>query len=89
MVLALQVSSSSKPEALISLDRKMHAEAEQVRRKYPASDIPSIWLIPLLEDTGTVRGIRSYLDRVWDYATQSRQSTQSVQARFGEIVGNF
>jgi hypothetical protein len=64
----------------------MHAEAEQVRRKNPAIEIPSIWLIPLLEDTGTVRGIRSYLDRVWDYATQSRQSTQSVQTRFGEIV---
>jgi aspartate/methionine/tyrosine aminotransferase len=86
MVLALQVSYSSKPEALISLDRKMHVQAEQVHRKLPSIELPSIWLIPLLEDTETIRNIQGYLDRVWDYATQSRQTAQSVQDRFSEII---
>ena len=32
LVLAIQISLSSKPEALISLDRKMHIQSEQARR---------------------------------------------------------
>ena len=86
MALALQVSYASKPEALISLDRKMHVQAEQIRRKHSSIELPSIWLIPLLEDLETVRDIRSYLDRVWDYATQSRQTAQSAENRFSEII---
>ncbi len=50
MALALQVSFSSKPEALVSLDRKMHNQAEQTRREHPSMELPSIWLIPLLEE---------------------------------------
>ena len=86
MTLALQVSLSSKPEALISLDRKMRIQAEQMRREHPSVELPSIRLIPLFENLEAVKTIRSYLDRVWDYATQSRSTAQSPQNRFAEII---
>jgi aspartate/methionine/tyrosine aminotransferase len=86
VALALQVSFSSKPEALIALDRKMRVQAEQTRREHPSVELPSIWLIPLLEDIDSVSAIRTYLDRVWDYAEQSRQTVQSPQDRFAEII---
>ncbi len=87
MSLAIQVSLSSKPEALISLDRKMRIQGEQTRREHPSVELPSIRPIPLFEDMDSVGNIRSYLDRVWDYATQSRQTAQSPQDRFSEIIG--
>jgi hypothetical protein len=86
VALALQVSFSSKPEALIALDRKMRIQAEQTRREHPSVELPSIWLIPLLEDIDSVSAIRTYLDRVWDYAEQSRQTAQPPQDRFAEII---
>ena len=86
MALAMQVSLSTKPEALISLDRKMRIQGEQARRDHPSTELPSIWLIPLFEDLETVRNVRSYLDRVWEYAAQSRTTTQSPQERFAEII---
>jgi aspartate/methionine/tyrosine aminotransferase len=86
VALALQVSFSSKPEALISLDRKMHTQAEQIRREHPSVELPSIWLIPLFEEVDPVKNIRSYLNQVWDYAAQSRQTAQTVQERFAEII---
>jgi hypothetical protein len=86
VALALQVSFSSKPEALIALDRKMRIQAEQTRREHPSVELPSIWLIPLLEDIDSVTAIRTYLDRVWDYAEQSRQTAQPPQDRFAEII---
>jgi aspartate/methionine/tyrosine aminotransferase len=87
VTLALQISLSSKPEALISLDRKMRIQGEQMRREHPSVELPSIRLIPLFEDIDSVRNIRSYLDRVWDYATQSRSTAQTPQNRFAEIIG--
>jgi len=86
MTLALQISLSTQPEALISLDRKMRTQLEQARRDYPASEHPSIWLIPLFEDIESIRNLRGYLDRVWDYAAQSRHTAQSPQSRFAEIL---
>jgi len=86
MTLSMQVSMSSKPEALISLDRKMRIQGEQTRREHPSAELPSIWLIPLFEDVDSVKNIRTYLDRVWDYATQSRQTAQSPQNRFAEVL---
>ena len=86
MTLAMQISLSTRPDALISLDRKMRTQLEQVRREYPASDLPSIWLIPLFENIDSVSNMRGYLDQVWDYAAQSRQTAQSPQDRFTEIV---
>ncbi len=86
MALALQVSYSSKSDALILLDRKMHTQMEQTLRENPAIELPSIWLIPLFEDIDSVGNIRVYLDKLWDYVIQSRQMTQSPQQRFAEIV---
>lgn len=86
MVLALQISLSSKPEALISLERKIRARGEQTFRESNIAELPTIWSIPLFEDVDAVRNIPSYLDRVWDYATQSRRSTQTAQERFAEIL---
>ncbi len=86
VALALQVSFSSKPEALIALDRKMRIQAEQTRRDHPDVELPPVWLIPLMEDIDSVSSIRTYLDRVWDYAVQSRQTAQSPQDRFAEII---
>lgn len=86
MALAMQISLSTKPETLISLDRKMRTQLEQARREYPSADLPSIWLIPLFEDIDAVNNIRGYLDQIWDYATQSRQTAQSSQSRFTEII---
>ena len=86
MTMGLQISLSSKPEALIALDRKMRIQAEQMRRDFDSAELPPVWLIPLFEDIDTVSNIRSYLDRVWDYATQSRHTLQSPQDRFKEII---
>lgn len=86
MTLALQISMSTKPDPLIALDRKLGAQTEQVRRLYPESELPNIWLIPLFEDYDAVTGIPNYLDRVWDYASQSRHTDQSPQERFSQIL---
>ncbi len=59
MALAMQISLSTKPEALISLDRKMRIQHEQTQRDHPSAELPSIWLIPLFEDIDVVREIRS------------------------------
>jgi aspartate/methionine/tyrosine aminotransferase len=86
MTLALQISLSSKPEFLVTLDRKMRTQAEQARRKFPAIDLPSIWLIPLFEEVEAVKNIPSYLEQIWDYANQSQSMSQTPQIRFSEIV---
>jgi len=80
------LSLSTKPEALIALDRKMRIQREQTRRDHPATDLAPIWLIPLFEDYDSIKNVRTYLDRVWDYATASRQTAQSPQNRFAEII---
>ncbi len=86
MTLALQVSMSSKSEALIALDRKMSTQAEQARREHPDAELPSIWLIPLFEELEAVTNIPTYMDRIWDYATQSRLTEQTPQSRLIEIM---
>jgi aspartate/methionine/tyrosine aminotransferase len=86
MTLGLQISLSSRPEALISLDRKMRIQADQMRREYAHSETPPIWLIPLFEDIDTVSDIHTYLDSIWNYAAQSRHTAQSPQKRFAEII---
>jgi hypothetical protein len=86
MTLALQISMSSKPEALIALDRKMSTQTEQARREHPGTELPSIWLIPLFEELEAVTHIPAYLDRLWDYATQSRHTEQTPQGRLAEML---
>ncbi len=89
MAMAVQISLSTRADTLISLDRKMRTQLEQVRRGNPSVDLPSIWLIPLFEDIESIRNIRGYLDQVWDYATQSRHTAQSPQNRFAEITSEI
>lgn len=86
LTLALQISMSTRPEALVALDRKMTAQAGQFRREYPGVDLPAIWLIPLFEAIEAVTQIPDYLDRIWDYATQSRHTDQTPQSRLSEIL---
>ena len=40
LALAMQISLSSKPDALISLDRKMHIQREQTRREHASVELP-------------------------------------------------
>jgi aspartate/methionine/tyrosine aminotransferase len=86
MTLALQISMSTKPEALITLNRKMSTQTEQARRRHPEAELPAIWLIPLFEDLDAVTNIPAYLDRIWDYATQSRHTEQTPQNRLAEML---
>jgi aspartate/methionine/tyrosine aminotransferase len=86
MVMALQVSMSTEPEAFIQLDRKIHAERENRLREDPQSTIPPIWIVPLFEDTNSIENLGKYLDRLWSYATQSRKIDQAQAERFTEMI---
>ena len=51
-------------------------------------EVGYLWLIPLFEDLEAVGNIPAYLDRLWDYATQSRRTDQSpVSIRIGLNAG--
>ncbi|NWG13485.1 MAG: aminotransferase class I/II-fold pyridoxal phosphate-dependent enzyme [Acidobacteria bacterium] len=89
MVLGLQVSMATRPEALISLERKMRARREHVLRDHPGTDLPAVWLIPLFENADAVRGITDYLGKLWEYALQSRRLNQDTRERFGEVIGEI
>jgi aspartate/methionine/tyrosine aminotransferase len=86
LMLGLQVSLSTKPEALISLDRKMAAQRDRMLRSQTAVAVPQVWLIPLFEDLESVRAIPGYLDKLWDHALQSRRAGQDAKDRFAEMV---
>lgn len=85
VVLALQVSMSTEAEALISLDRKLRARREAVLRSAQA-ELPIISTVPLFEDVEVVRNIRNYLDKIWEYAIQSRTLNQSPEQRLSEMI---
>jgi aspartate/methionine/tyrosine aminotransferase len=89
MVAALQVSMAARPEALIALDRKMISRREQVLRENPDLDLPSVWLVPLFEDVASVSSIPKYLNKLWEYAHQSRRSGQETKDRFAEMVSEI
>lgn len=86
MVMALQVSMSTKPEALISLDRKMRARREQSLRENQNVEMPSVWLVPLFEDLDAVRNLKNYLNKIWEYSLQSRRLNQETSERFTEVI---
>jgi hypothetical protein len=86
MVMALQVSMSTKPEMFISLDRKIRAQREQILRDNPKLEIPSIWLIPLFEDIDSVKNLKNYLNKIWEYSLQSRRLNQETRERFAETI---
>jgi aspartate/methionine/tyrosine aminotransferase len=85
MVLGLQVSMSTNPDALISLDKKFNSERERIIKNNP-DELPKVWSIPLFEDLDTVKNIENYLSKVWEYAGQSRSIEQNVNNRFSEIL---
>jgi aspartate/methionine/tyrosine aminotransferase len=89
LVLALQVSMTTKPEALISLDRKLRSKREEILREKTESELPNVWIIPLFEDIEAVKGISEYLNKVWDYAFQSRRMDQETSDRFSEIIAEI
>jgi aspartate/methionine/tyrosine aminotransferase len=89
LILALQVSMSTKAEALIALDRKMLARREHTLRKQPDLDLPSVKLIPLFEELDSVKAIPAYCSKLWDYAHQSRRVDQETKERFAEIVAEI
>jgi aspartate/methionine/tyrosine aminotransferase len=86
VILALQVSMSTQPEALITLDRKLRARREHTLRTNDQLELPTIQLIPLFEDPVSVKSIPSYLTKIWDYAFQSRRVKQETADRFAEII---
>jgi len=86
MVMALQVSMSTKAEALISLDRKLRSKREEILRQNPKAVIPSIWIIPLFEDLDSVNGVVEYLNKVWEYSVQARGLEQEIKERFLEVI---
>ena len=86
MVLELQVSMATKPEALIDLDRKVRARREHILRDTPEAALPPVWLVPLFEDPSATGAIVPYLNKVWEYSLQSRRLNQETQDRFEEII---
>ena len=59
---------------------------EHTLRSNAQLELPTIQLIPLLEDPVSVKAIPSYLTKIWDYAFQSRRVKQETVDRFAEIV---
>lgn len=86
MVLALQVSMTTKPEALISLDRKLRSKRDQVLRDNNNAVLPGIWIVPLYEDKESVKNIPAHLNKIWEYSLQSRRLNQETNARFSEMI---
>lgn len=86
MVLAIQVSMTTKPDALISLDRKLYSKREQILRENPTLELPNIWIIPLFEDIDSVKNLENYLNKIWEYSFQSRRINQETHERFSEII---
>ncbi len=86
MVIALQVSMTTDPDAIINLDRKLRSHREQSLREYPDCNLPFIQLIPLFEDSETVRNLDSFLNKLWDYCIQSHRIDQDTSDRFSELI---
>lgn len=86
LVLALQISMSNDPEALITLDRKLRSKREEVLRNNPDLEIPDVWVIPLFEDIDAVQNIETYLNKLWDYCIQSRRIGEEPASRFVNMI---
>jgi aspartate/methionine/tyrosine aminotransferase len=86
MVLALQVSMSTQPEAFIAIDRKIRSGRDKQLREHADIELPPLWIIPLFEDTHAVTGIGGYLDTLWNYAIQSRRIEQKPDERLAELL---
>ncbi len=85
-VLALQISMSDTPEALIRTRRKISAANNEVLRNEPGLQLPDLWLIPLFEDEDAVANPDNYLNRIWDFATHNRKINQTVAGHFTAMI---
>ncbi len=86
LILALQVSMTSKTEALIRLEQKLRARKEAVLRRSPRTALPDIWVIPLFEDYDVVKRIETYLNELWNYVQSHRATSQSPEERFSQML---
>lgn len=86
IVMAIQVSMSSDPEAIIHLDRKLRSKQEEILRQNSKSVLPQVCVVPLFEDIQTIENLPSFLDRLWEYSLQSQRLSQSPGDRFSEMI---
>ncbi|KAA3610053.1 MAG: aminotransferase class I/II-fold pyridoxal phosphate-dependent enzyme [Calditrichaeota bacterium] len=86
IIMALQISMSSRAKALIELNRLIAGKAELINRENPDRTIKGFWLIPLFEEESILNNLQEYLDDIWSYAEQSRFIKQPVSDRFQEIL---
>jgi aspartate/methionine/tyrosine aminotransferase len=86
MILGLQISMATTPNALVSVDRKLRARREETLRRDNSSDVAPVWLIPLFEDLDAVKGIGDYLGKIWEYSLGTRKLNQETRDRFAEIL---
>lgn len=88
IILGLQISMSTKPEALISLERKMKT-ARETGIKDTGTEIPSVSFIPLFEDQKSVSNVTGYLNKIWEYSFQSRKIAETTEERFSGIISEI
>lgn len=86
MVMALQVSMSTDPEALIRLDRKFISEKNRIQNNFQQSELPDVCLVPLFEEKEAVDNLENYLDRIWNYCQSTRDMDQSTASRFSGMI---
>lgn len=86
LILALQISMSTKPEALMDLSRMVSRKRESINQEENQASIKDLWLIPLFEDQDTVNNLDKYLNPVWNFAENTRSIGQTINERFLEIT---
>jgi aspartate/methionine/tyrosine aminotransferase len=86
IVMAIQVSMSTDPEAIIQLDRKLRSKQEEILRQNSKGVLPHVCVVPLFEDIQTIENLPSFLDRLWEYSLQSQRLSQSPGDRFSEMI---
>lgn len=89
MVLALQISMMTDPGALISVDRKLRSRREEILRQASGADLADVRIVPLFEDPDSVTNMPTFLEKIWDYAFQSRRLHQETHDRFAEVVAEI
>ncbi len=89
LVLSLQVSMTNQAEAIIAVDKKIRTEWERVRREEPSITPIPIRIVPLFEEIEILQEIETFLDKIWEYADESKLLGQSAPDRFCEIIGEF
>lgn len=89
LVLSLQVSMTNRADAIISLDKKLREQWERVIRENPSIKPVHIRIVPLFEEIEILQNIEAFLDKIWEYAEESKVLGQTAPDRFCEIIGEF